>query len=300
MSLNTRRLYLSSLDSNIDYINDGHINIDLTRASIHALNSELIAVSLVRIELPSTVAIGSYTDSIDPKNNNLIMRIEVKIGTGTPVVKDFIFNSRFQSANPLQFPLTQQNVINDVIAYINEAFGATVVKIDDSVQTLGLFRLIATAGNQVIFIFDHTSPEILRALGLSTIQNTQITENDRSPFNWDMSQILPVVRIKTNLNFNSFSSDISGDNNILDSVSTATTNGNQYYQTLAISAGDNNINIKNKSMIIHENFYMSKQVIPAKRINNLEIKLVSQDDKLITVGQQPFTLVLQVDILEGV
>ena len=300
MSLNTRRLYLSSLDSNIDYINDGHINIDLTRASIHALNSELIAVSLVRIELPSTVAIGSYTDSIDPKNNNLIMRIEVKIGTGTPVVKDFIFNSRFQSANPLQFPLTQQNVINDVIAYINEAFGAEVVKIDDSVQTLGLFRLIATAGNQVIFIFDHTSPEILRALGLSTIQNTQITENDRSPFNWDMSQILPVVRIKTNLNFNSFSSDISGDNNILDSVSTATTNGNQYYQTLAISAGDNNINIKNKSMIIHENFYMSKQVIPAKRINNLEIKLVSQDDKLITVGQQPFTLVLQVDILEGV
>ena len=228
------------------------------------------------------------------------MRIEVKIGTGTPVVKDFIFNSRFQSANPLQFPLTQQNVINDVIAYINEAFGATVVKIDDSVQTLGLFRLIATAGNQVIFIFDHTSPEILRALGLSTIQNTQITENDRSPFNWDMSQILPVVRIKTNLNFNSFSSDISGDNNILDSVSTATTNGNQYYQTLAISVGDNNINIKNKSMIIHENFYMSKQVIPAKRINNLEIKLVSQDDKLITVGQQPFTLVLQVDILEGV
>tara|TARA_R110000850_G_scaffold32711_1_gene89981 strand:- start:3849 stop:4751 length:903 start_codon:yes stop_codon:yes gene_type:complete len=300
MSLNTRRLYLSSLDSNIDYINDGHINIDLTRASIHALNSELIAVSLVRIELPSTVAIGSYTDSIDPKNNNLIMRIEVKIGTGTPVVKDFIFNSRFQSANPLQFPLTQQNVINDVIAYINEAFGAEVVKIDDSVQTLGLFRLIATAGNQVIFIFDHTSPEILRALGLSTIQNTQITENDRSPFNWDMSQILPVVRIKTNLNFNSFSSDISGDNNILDSVSTATTNGNQYYQTLAISVGDNNINIKNKSMIIHENFYMSKQVIPAKRINNLEIKLVSQDDKLITVGQQPFTLVLQVDILEGV
>lgn len=300
MSLNTRRLYLSSLDSNINYINDGHINIDLTRASIHALNSELLAVSLVRIELPSTIGIGSYTDSIDPNNNNLIMRVEVKIGTDTPVVKDFIFNSRFQSDNPLQFPLTQQNVINDIIAYINEAFGVEVVKIDDSVQTLGLFRLISFSGKQVIFIFPHTSPEILRALGLSTTQDTQLTENDRSPFNWDMSQILPVVRIKTNLNFNSFSSDISGDNNILDSVSTATTNGNQYFQTLAVAGADNTINIKNKSMIVHENFYMSKQVIPAKRINNLEIKLVTQDDKLITVGQQPFTLVLQVDILEGV
>ena len=53
-------------------------------------------------------------------------------------------------------------------------------------------------------------------------------------------------------------------------------------------------------MILHENFYMSKQVIPAKRINNFEIKLVSQDDKLISVGQQPFSMVLQIDILEGV
>jgi hypothetical protein len=300
MSLNTRRLYLSSLDSNIQYLNDGHVHIDLTNASIHAKNSELIAVSLVRIELPSTICIGSYIDSIDPKNNNLIMRVELQEGTATPVVKDFIFNSRFQSSNPLQFPLTIQNVINDIIAYINEAFGADVVKIDDSVQTLGIFRLISVAGKAVTFIFDHTSPEILRALGLSTIANTQITENDRSPFNWDMSQILPVVRIKTNLNFNSFSSDVSGDNNILDSVSTATSNGNQYYETLAVSTSGGTINIKNKSMILHENFYMSKQVIPAKRINNFEIKLVSQEDKLISVGQQPFSMVLQIDILEGV
>ena len=306
MSLTTRRLYLSSLDSNLPFINDGHINIDLTRADIHCKNSQLIAVSLVRMEIPSTVGIGTYIDSTDPQNNNLILQITR--ASSPAVTKDFIFNNRVVGVtNPLQFPLTQQSVITDILAYINEGFGAEVIKIDDSVQTLGIFRLTTPFNAPALsFNFEFTSPEILRALGLKTVFNTIIQggtdaspDISRTPFNWDLSQVLPVVRIKTNLNFNSNSSDATGDSNILDSVSTATTNGNQYFSTLAIAGSDNTINIKNKSMIVHENSYMAKQIVPSKRIDNLEIRLVTQDDKLITVGQQPFSLVVQIDILEG-
>tara|TARA_R110000851_G_scaffold154710_2_gene297039 strand:+ start:209 stop:1132 length:924 start_codon:yes stop_codon:yes gene_type:complete len=306
MSLTTRRLYLSSLDSNLPFINDGHINIDLTRADIHCKNSQLIAVSLVRMEIPATVAIGTYIDSTDPQNNNLILQI-TRAST-PPVTKDFIFNNRVVGVtNPLQFPLTQQSVITDIIAYINEAFGEESIKIDDSIQTLGIFRL-TTPNNapSLTFNFEFSSPEILRALGAKTVINTSIQggtdaspDITRTPYNWDLSQVLPVIRIKTNLNFNSNSSDADGDSNILDSVSTATTNGNQYFSTLGIIEGGNTINIKNKSMIIHENSYMAKQIVPSKRIDNLEIRLVTQDDKLITVGQQPFSLVVQIDILEG-
>ena len=53
-------------------------------------------------------------------------------------------------------------------------------------------------------------------------------------------------------------------------------------------------------MMLHENAYMSKQIIPTKTMNNLELELVSQDNKLISVGQQPFSVVIQVDILDTI
>ena len=50
MALNTRRLYLSSVDSNIKFVNDGHVNFDLTRASIACRNDQMIALGCRYLE----------------------------------------------------------------------------------------------------------------------------------------------------------------------------------------------------------------------------------------------------------
>ena len=52
-------------------------------------------------------------------------------------------------------------------------------------------------------------------------------------------------------------------------------------------------------MVLHENSYMSRQVIPNKYLNQLSIELATKDNKPITVNQQPFLLVIQIDILDN-
>ena len=308
MSINTRRLYLSSVDSNIKFVNDGHVNFDLTRASIACRNDQMIALSLVRAELPATTCLGTYQEtrtdgavtSEGPRFNNLILVFDLlgPVGTAGPHV--ITFNPRVPIFGTTS-PWTLQTTINDIIGLINSTLEGQYIRIAQDEASLGIFRLQAVApATGITFRVAQTSPEILRALGLYTDANTTITPTSNSPFNFDLSQLLPVVRVKTNFNFNSESSDATGDSNILDSLPTNTTQGNQYYQTLTIADASGTINIKNKSMMLHENAYMSKQIIPTKTINNLEIELVSQDNKLISVGQQPFSIVIQVDILDTI
>lgn len=308
MALNTRRLYLSSVDSNIKFVNDGHVNFDLTRAGIACRNDQMIALSLVRAELPATTCLGTYvetrTDALatseGPRFNNLILVMDLAGPVATAGPHVMTFNPRVPIAGRTH-PWTLQNTINDIVGMINATFEGQYVRIAPGEASLGVFRLqVIAPATSVTVRVTQTSPEILRALGMYTDANTTFTPAITTPFNFDLSQLLPVVRVKTNFNFNSESSDATGDSNILDSLPTDTTQGNQYYQTLTIADASGTINIKNKSMMLHENAYMSKQIIPTKTINNLEIELVSQDNKLISVGQQPFSMVIQVDILDTV
>ena len=296
MALNTRRLYLSSVDSNIKFVNDGHVNFDLTRASIACRNDQMIALSLVRAELPATTCLGTYQETRvngavtgeGPRFNNLILVFDLlgPVGTAGPHV--ITFNPRVPIFGNTH-PWTLQTTINDIVGMINSTIEGNYIRL----------QMIAPATGITIRHLQ-TSPEILRALGMNTDKDTTFTQAITTPFNFDLSQLLPVVRVKTNFNFNSESSDATGDSNILDSLPTNTTQGNQYYQTLTIADANGTVNIKNKSMMLHENAYMSKQIIPTKTINNLEIELVSQDNKLVSVGQQPFSMVIQVDILDTI
>ena len=85
----------------------------------------------------------------------------------------------------------------------------------------------------------------------------------------------------------------------MDSVPTALTEGNQFFELNTIATPDGNLNIKNKSLLVHENHYMSQNILPTKTVNNLSISLVSQDNKPITVNQQQFAFVIQIDILDS-
>jgi len=297
MSLNTRRLYLNSVDTDIKYDVDGKVSWDLSKAGIHCKNDQMIAVSLVRAELPSVLGVASMNDAEISNDRNLLLQLT----DNTATTKTLIFNIQIPTASPHIFPLTLQTTINDMVAYINESFGSVIIKIADGPEQLGIYRLMCeNVGQSLSFNKDHSSPELLRALGVRTDSNTVISSSITSPYNWDLSQVCPSVRLITNLNFNSESTNTSGDSNILDSVATATTFGNQYFQinTIVLSNGEP-LYIKNKSMVLHENSYMSRQVIPNKYLNQLSIELATKDNKPITVNQQPFLLVIQIDILDN-
>jgi hypothetical protein len=300
---------LNSTDSNIVYnngLNDGRCNWDLSRANISCKDNEMLALSLVRAELPSTTGIMS-TDCgvgapLTPSDCNLVMNLKWYRSAVLQLDSNFVFNSRHASAfGGNLFPLTLQTTINDMIYYINNVAGEDIIMTDDVTNTLGLFRLkAAVATDTITFEYATTSDEIKRALGIKTDSNTTISNTITTPFNYDMSSVLPSIRLKANYNFNSESSNSSGDSNILDSIGTALSQGNQYMETVAISLGAGvTLNVKNKSALLHDNSYMTKLVVPTKRIDEMNIQLVSKDNKALTVCQQPFLLVIQVDVLDS-
>tara|TARA_R110000782_G_scaffold76283_2_gene151830 strand:+ start:1493 stop:2404 length:912 start_codon:yes stop_codon:yes gene_type:complete len=302
MSLNTRRLYLNSVNSNInDSQFDGKVNFDLTRASINCRNDQMIAMSLVRAELPATCGIISDTNVNFTQPNNLILQVNHTAADGGVRNVLYIFNINKPDTNPnhVLVPLTLQTTITDMLIYINSSSVGTIVKQDDATQTFGLFRLIGVGGGTTTFIISATSPEIARALGLNTNANTVINDTDATPYNYDMAQVLPSIRLRTNFNFDSESSNNSADNSILDSVPTALSEGNQFFELNTIATPDGTLNIKNKSLLVHENHYMSQNILPTKSVTNLSISLVSQDNKPVTVNQQPFAFVIQIDILDS-
>ena len=304
MSFRTRRLYLNSTD-NINVIDgfDGNVSFDLTRANINCRDDQILAVSLVRAELPSTCGIQSTDPSTSPTQNNLILTATFTPTGGAADSKTIYFNPTQNNAviaGSPNFRLTFQNTINDLIGFINSAFGADCIKIDDATESLGLFRLIGVGGN-LVFDFAKTSPELLRALGLNLLSDTGLSPLIPTFRPFDLSQVLPVIRVKANYNFSSESSNTNGDSSILDSIAGITTMGNQYFN-LRSAVFDNGdvVNIKNKSAVIHENSYMTKQIIHTKKMDDLNIRLVSKDDKPITVNNQPFLLVIQIDTLDSV
>ena len=93
MSFRTRRLYLNSTD-NINVIDgfDGNVSFDLTRANINCRDDQILAVSLVRAELPSTCGIQSTDPSTSPTQNNLILTATFTPTGGAADTKTIYFN----------------------------------------------------------------------------------------------------------------------------------------------------------------------------------------------------------------
>ena len=301
MSINTRRLYLSSVDSNIFYENfDGKFNWDLTKAQITCENSQMLAVSLVRAELPATCGISTTQDDNSGSNPNvLVLNYSLNGAAGLNI----LFNVRTDAVaeGSAQFPLTLQNNIQDILSFINSTNATPFLKLDDSTFALGLFRVaVENSNDTVVFNYQSCTPCLLRALGLHTNQNTIINGTVPAPFNYDMAQYLPLIRLKSkNLNMNSTSSFEEGDSNILDSIPTNTDDGNSYFEERSQTTQSETLIFKQKQTVIQENIYMMKQIIPTKRLDSLEIELVSKDNQSITTGQQPCGFVIQIDILDS-
>jgi len=301
MSINTRRLYLSSIDSNIFYENfDGKFHWNLTKAQINCENNQMLAVSLVRAELPATCGISTTQSDNSGSNPNVVV-LNYSLNGGAEV--NMLFNVRTDAVAESvdQFPLTLQNNIQDILSFINSTNATPFLKLDDSTFALGLFRIaVENSSDSVVFNFENCTPCLLRALGLHTQQNTTINGTNPAPFNYDMGQYLPLIRLKSkNLNMNSTSSFEEGDSNILESIPTNSDNGNSYFEERSQTTASGTLIFKQKQTIIQENIYMVKQILPTKRLDNLEIELVSKDNQNITTGQQPCAFVLQIDILDS-
>jgi len=301
MSINSRRIYLSSLDSNIFYENfDGKFHWNLTKAQITCENNQMLGVSLVRCELPATCGISTTQNDNSGSNPNvLVLSYSLNGGEGV----NMLFNVRTDAVGEGidQFPLTLQNNIQDILSFINSTNATPFLKLDDATFALGLFRIaVENPTDSVVFNFESCTPCLLRALGLHTQQNTTINTTNPAPFNYDMAQYLPLIRLKSkNLNMNSTSSFEEGDSNILDSIPTNSDNGNSYFEERSQTTEDGTLIFKQKQTIIQENIYMVKQILPTKRLDNLEIELVSKDNQSITTGQQPCAFVIQIDILDS-
>jgi len=98
---------------------------------------------------------------------------------------------------------------------------------------------------------------------------------------------------------NSTSSFDEGDSNILEAVPTSMDNGNSFFEDRSQTTTSGTLIFKKKQTVVMENTYMSKQIIPTKRLDNLNIQLFSKDNQPITVGQQPCAFVIQVDYLDS-
>jgi len=299
---NNQRLYLNSVDTVEDSGYDGLFLFDLSKADLHAPAGSRLKIKCVRAELPSSACIASFNANDQADDFNLKLQFEYRIGAAAPTTHSFTFNPQVAlSANTKIWNLA--TTINDVLGFINDEIGGTPaspkIVLDEVLSDIGLNRLIlTTVGDSLTFLTGTSSIEILRGLGCNVESNTNISDSQPTPRNFDLTQVLPNILINSSLNFDSFTSTAVSQTNILDCVPTALTQSASYNSLLStiVASGSTSIlaSYKQQSSLIYESTQSGK-TIGNTSIDNLTIELLSPQDKKVSLANNNMTLVLEVE-----
>ena len=300
MSNNIRRLYLNSLDTSIIYDVNSKATFDIGKGDYHSTNNKRLKMSLIRCEIPSTTGLVSLNDSDLPNENNFVFNFEIKL-TDTPEYTPFtiIFNTEIDTSKP-SFNLTLQTTINDFIYFVNTTVGTDILGIAPQATDIGLQRLVCLEDYQVIK-FGSSTPSLLRALGVN--EGTVINDNSMTPYNFSMSEILPNIIVRTNLNFESYSSNTENLNqtNIMDCIPCVLSQGTQFEElkaTYTITGSTvNNTTYRNTASLVYNGNNEGRD-IGNTSINTLTIELLSPEFKPLSLGQNKFSMVIQIETVE--
>ena len=296
-----KRIYLNTVDST--EINN-KFTFDVGKADLHTPSSSRMKIKLIRCILPSTLNIGSYNESPTADDFNLRLSFEKTAGTVTTAYS-ILFNPQFTPTGSSRIWNLQTTMV-DIVSFINLEISTSAtqqtIAIDTALTPIGVNRLVCINANEsVTFLTGSTSIEILRALGCNIETNTTITENDFTPRNFDVTQVLQNVLINTNINTDSFSTTNEAKRNILESIPTALTqavNYNELLSTLQVQGSSTKIaTFKNASSLIYDGNNDGLSV-GNTAIDTIIISLLSPQNKIVNLGGNKMSLVLEVEFVK--
>ena len=297
--MNTRRLYLTSRDSNPRVIYNDKVQIDLSKANLNVESNQKMGLSIVRATLPPTLEAVPRTTTVSNIGNNKDVSLLSFSISGT--VHRLFLNDWVQINNPglsNHMTWTVQTSIDNVVAKINALSGLNdLIK----VGTLDLGnRLVYGTANTTPIIFSHTesSGNILKALGLNTESDTTLSPTiTETPYNVNLAGLLPVVYVRTNIGVGGYMSMKGGMTmNILGSIPVEISNLNagNNVETFAGTTSAQRFQPTSSINYVNHANEGSHKIITNQHINNITLELLNSEGVLVGTGLNDYSITLEV------
>ena len=309
--MDTRRIYISSSDAVETFPNTSKIRINLENAHIRCDNNELLALSLVKASLPSTInATPNTTVNSTTQGDDCYFLNYTYNGVNYLLyINQFneAINTSHSGYTVNYFRWCAETTIQDLLTKINETIGNSPPA--SPIITLGATTYFGRLWNSTSINFiiqKESSPSILKALGCVTDADTILVYNNIGTvpiisvpkYQVNMGNLLPVVYLKTDQNIESFCSVNNGSyQNILGSVPINMESNFMGKQVISITSSgsddfigimDNQINYTNHSLS------GSHKPITAKKITNIFLEFVNNEMLPIEMNNQEWECVVEV------
>ena len=297
--MNTRRLYLTSRDSNPRVIYNDKVQIDLSKANLNVESNQKMGLSIVRATLPPTLEAVPRTTAVSNNGNNKDVSLLTFAISGT--VHRLFFNDWVQLNNPgliNHMTWTVQTSIDNIVAKINALSGLNNL-IEVGTLDLGN-RLVYGTANTTPIVFSHTesSSNILKALGLNTESDTVFSPTIKeAPYNVNLAGLLPVVYVRTNIGVGGYRSMKGGMTmNILGSIPVEISNLNAGNNVESFTGTTSSQRFQPTSSINYVNHANegSHKIITNQHINNISLELLNSEGVLVGTGLNDYSITLEV------
>jgi len=297
--MNTRRLYLTSRDSNPRVIYNDKVQIDLSKANLNVESNQKMGLSIVRATLPTTLEAVPRTTTVSNVGNNKDVSLLSFSISGTPY--RLFFNDWSILNNPgviYHMTWTVQTTIDNIVEKINTLSGLNnLIKVGS--LDLGN-RLVYGTANTTPIIFSHTesSSNILKALGLNTESDTTLSPTiTETPYNVNLAGLLPVVYVRTNIGVGGYMSMKGGMTmNILGSIPVEISNLNAGNNVESFTGTTQTVRYQPASSINYVNHANegSHKIITNQHINSITLELLNSEGVVIGTGLNDYSITLEV------
>jgi len=297
--MNTRRLYLTSRDSNPRVIFNDKVQIDLSKANLNVESNQKMGLSIVRATLPTTLEAVPRTTTVSNVGNNKDVSLLSFSISGTP--HRLFFNDWSILNNPgadYHMTWTVQTTIDNIVEKINTLSGLNnLIKVGS--LDLGN-RLVYGTANTTPIIFSHTesSSNILRALGLNTESDTTLSPTiTETPYNVNLAGLLPVVYVRTNIGVGGYMSMKGGMTmNILGSIPVEISNLNAGNNVESFTGTTQTVRYQPASSINYVNHANegSHKIITNQHINSITLELLNSEGVIVGTGLNDYSITLEV------
>ena len=297
--MNTRRLYLTSRDSNPRVIYNDKVQIDLSKANLNVESNQKMGLSIVRATLPTTLEAVPRTTTVSNVGNNKDVSLLSFSISGTPY--RLFFNDWSILNNPgviYHMTWTVQTTIDNIVEKINTLSGLNnLIKVGS--LDLGN-RLVYGTANTTPIIFSHTesSSNILKALGLNTESDTTLSPTiTETPYNVNLAGLLPVVYVRTNIGVGGYMSMKGGMTmNVLGSIPVEISNLNAGNNVESFTGTTQTVRYQPASSINYVNHANegSHKIITNQHINSITLELLNSEGVVIGTGLNDYSITLEV------
>jgi len=302
--MDTRRLYISSKDTQEQFPYNETIEVDLKSSLNTAKSNEVLAVSLIKASLPSTLeavprTLSKFDGILKPPPDCSVLTFSFDAGVS---VSHIYFNdyNKINGADPedayMFWTLTTR--LGEILALMNKKGGASTangIKVQ-TVDGLPQQRLICGATTCLIY-GPQTSVRILRVLGLNEVGNTTITPVIPSPYPFSMASALPVVYITTSLGVGGFMTGKKGGNvNVLGSILTdlETQIGGQGTTAYVSSGTVTGVTAISRINYVNVGSQGSHKIVDDNHFQQVLFNIVDSDNNKVGTGGQDWTMTIDV------